>query len=99
MSWWTDITTKLGKSLGLLGKPYKIENTDRKFGSAPEYWAVQVEWPDAYKIEGVGDTVEGEETVILLTEDEFKRALRRAESNQEDLVLFLDDHSIQDAID
>lgn len=85
----------LGKSLGLLGKPYLIHNLQAKFGSSNQYWAIQLEWPKDYDSE----KKEAEETVILLTPHEPEKGLARAKRNPEDLQKFLKDHVLQDTVD
>ena len=91
MSLWT----MLGKSLGLLGKPYLIHNLKAKFGASSQYWAVQLEWPKDYDDEKKAS----EETVILLTPQELERAIDRAKKNPEDVQMFLKDHAMQDLVD
>lgn len=83
MSFWS----KLGASLGLLGKPMRIENKERKFGEAPFYIAVQVE------------DDEGDEEVLLFTDYEINNARDRARKNSEDVVAFLADHKVRDMVD
>jgi hypothetical protein len=57
------------------GRLIVVENTDRKFGSAPFYVAVQVENEDGQ-----------DERCILFTIDEIKKAEERAKRNPEDLT-------------
>lgn len=57
------------------GRLIKVDNTDRKFGSALSYIAVQVEDEDG-----------GNERCILFTEDEIQKAHDRAKKNPEDLT-------------
>ena len=85
----------LGKSLGLLGKPYLIHNLKAKFGESSQYWAIQLEWPKDYDDE----KKVAEEVVILMTPHELERALERAKRNPEDLQMFLKDHAVQDVVD
>ena len=95
MSFWGNL---LGRSLGLLGKPFRVENTGRKFGSATEYVCIQLEAPEKMKIDG--HTYEaGEEFVVLLTANPLKLGSARARKNPEDVKAFLDEHSIADSID
>tara|TARA_R110000796_G_scaffold245320_1_gene369488 strand:+ start:1328 stop:1546 length:219 start_codon:yes stop_codon:yes gene_type:complete len=55
------------------GKIQIVENKDKKFGSADEYYAVWVENP------------KGDEYPLLFTERELKAAFERAEKNPEDI--------------
>jgi hypothetical protein len=57
------------------GRLIKIDNTDRKFGSALSYIAVQVEDEDGSR-----------ERCILFTQDEINKAHDRAKKNPEDLT-------------
>jgi hypothetical protein len=57
------------------GRLIEVENTERKFGSAPSYIAVQVEDADG-----------GNERCILFTQDEINKAQERASKNPEDLT-------------
>ena len=85
----------LDKSWGLLGKPYLIHNLEAKIGSSDRYWAIQLEWPKDFDDE----KKETDEAVILLTPHELERALDRAKKNPEDVMKFLKDHTLQDALD
>jgi hypothetical protein len=62
--------TKISK-----GKLIEVENTERKFGSAYSYIAVQVEDEDG-----------SNERCILFTKDEINKAQDRANKNPEDLT-------------
>lgn len=95
MGFWKKLARKMGKSLGLLGKPYLIDNRNYTFGSSPVYWAIQLEWPETYD----ETKLEGEEIVILLTPHELERVISRAAKNPEDVISFLEKHAIQDSID
>lgn len=55
------------------GKIQIVENKDKKFGAADEYYAVWVENP------------KGKEYPLLFTERELKAAFERAEKNPEDI--------------
>jgi hypothetical protein len=88
MSFWRNIANKLGRSLGLLGKPITIKNDDARFGSLPRYIAIQVESVET-----------AEEEVLLFTENQIKIARERAKKNPEDVARFLSDHSLQDKVD
>jgi hypothetical protein len=57
------------------GRLIKVDNTDRKFGSALSYIAVQVEDEDG-----------SNERCILFTQDEIVKAQVRASKNPEDLT-------------
>lgn len=57
------------------GRLIKVDNTDRKFGSAESYIAVQVEDADG-----------GNERCILFTDAEIAKAEERAKKNPEDLT-------------
>ena len=85
----------LTQSLGLLGKPIRIINKERKFGSANLYTAIQIEHDGAYdpKFEN------GEEEVLLFTEHQILEARERATLNPEDIAAFLQDHKARDAAD
>lgn len=87
MSWWTDVKNSLGTSFGLLGKPFRVKNEKRKFGSNEEYWAIQIE------------NENGEEEVLLITNWELDRMRSRAKKNPEDVARFLEEHSIRDSLD
>jgi hypothetical protein len=87
MSWWTEIKNSLGVSLGLLGKPFRVTNLKKKFGSNSEYWGLQIEWGD------------GKEEVLLITDFELSRMRERAKKNPEDVAKFLGDHFSRDLVD
>lgn len=91
MSVWSFLT----QSLGLLGKPIRVANLQRKFGSAQEYTAVQIEHDGTYDPEFSN----GEEEVLLFTDNEIKKARERAHANPEDIAKFLQDHKARDALD
>lgn len=57
------------------GRLIEVDNTDRKFGSALSYIAVQVEDADG-----------GNERCILFTQNEINKAYERAKKNPEDLT-------------
>ena len=57
------------------GRLIQVENTERKFGSAHSYIAVQVE-----------DENGSNERCILFTQDEIDKAQERANKNPEDLT-------------
>lgn len=57
------------------GRLIEVENTERKFGSASSYIAVQVENEDG-----------SNERCILFTQDEINKAQERANKNPEDLT-------------
>jgi hypothetical protein len=57
------------------GRLIEVDNTDRKFGSATSYIAVQVEDADG-----------SNERCILFTQDEINKAHERAKKNPEDLT-------------
>ena len=57
------------------GRLIQVENTERKFGSAHSYIAVQVEDEDG-----------SNERCILFTQDEIDKAQERANKNPEDLT-------------
>jgi hypothetical protein len=57
------------------GRLIEVDNTDRKFGSALSYIAVQVEDEDG-----------SNERCILFTQDEINKAQERAKKNPEDLT-------------
>jgi hypothetical protein len=57
------------------GRLIQVDNTDRKFGSALSYIAVQVEDADG-----------SNERCILFTQDEINKAQERASKNPEDLT-------------
>ena len=57
------------------GRLIEVDNTDRKFGSALSYIAVQVEDEDG-----------SNERCILFTQDEINKAHERASKNPEDLT-------------
>lgn len=95
MSWWSEAKRKLGVSLGLLGKPFLVNNLERRFGEAPQYWAVQFEWPVDYDDE----KLKGQEVVVLITPFELERMLKRAQKNPEDVARFLKDHELADMVD
>ena len=57
------------------GRLIEVENTERKFGSAESYIAVQVEDADGTN-----------ERCILFTQDEINKAQERANKNPEDLT-------------
>jgi hypothetical protein len=57
------------------GRLIHVENTERKFGSAHSYIAVQVE-----------DENGSNERCILFTQDEINKAQERANKNPEDLT-------------
>jgi hypothetical protein len=57
------------------GRLIQVENTERKFGSAHSYIAVQVE-----------DENGSNERCILFTQDEINKAQKRADKNPEDLT-------------
>ena len=57
------------------GRLIEVDNTDRKFGSATSYIAVQVEDEDG-----------SNERCILFTQDEINKAQERAKKNPEDLT-------------
>lgn len=57
------------------GRLIPVDNTDRKFGSAESYIAVQVEDSDG-----------GRERCILFTDAEIAKAEERARKNPEDLT-------------
>ena len=57
------------------GRLIEVDNTDRKFGSALSYIAVQVEDEDG-----------SNERCILFTQDEINKAHKRAKKNPEDLT-------------
>ena len=50
-----------------------VNNTDRKFGEALEYFPVQIE------------TKDGTETWAMFTESEIENAIKRAAKNKEDI--------------
>lgn len=58
-----------------LGRLIRVENTDRTFGSADVYIAVQVEDADG-----------SNERCLLFTEKELEAAQERADNNKEDLT-------------
>jgi len=51
----------------------KVENKDRKFGAALEYYPIQVILEN------------GDETWAMFTQDEIDRAMERAAKNKEDI--------------
>ncbi len=57
------------------GRLISVDNTDRKFGSANNYIAIQVE-----------DSNGGNERCLLFTNDEIAKAEIRASKNPEDLT-------------
>jgi len=57
------------------GRLIQVENTERKFGSASSYIAVQVE-----------DENGSNERCILFTQEEINKAQERANKNPEDLT-------------
>ncbi len=57
------------------GRLIRVENTDRTFGSADVYIAVQVEDADG-----------SNERCLLFTEEELEAAQERADNNKEDLT-------------
>jgi hypothetical protein len=57
------------------GRLIRVENTDRTFGSADVYVAVQVEDADG-----------SNERCLLFTEKEIQAAQERADNNKEDLT-------------
>lgn len=85
----------LTQSLGLLGRPIRIPNMDRKFGEANFYTAIQIEHDGKYdkKVDI------GYEEVLLFTEHEIQKARERARKNTEDIAKFLEEHKIRNAID
>jgi hypothetical protein len=85
----------LTQSIGLLGKPIRVPNLQRKFGSAQNYTAIQIEHDGAYD----SDFSTGEEEVLLFTDNEIKKARERAHANPEDVAKFLQDHKARDAVD
>lgn len=99
MSVWNWLT----KSLGLLGKPYHLDNKDRKFGEATGYVFIQLESPGNFEIShwkrGTRSFGDGEEFVIALTMHQFMDAIQRAERNPEDVRRFLEERAAQNAVD
>jgi hypothetical protein len=92
----------LTRSLGLLGKPYRVTNEGRSFGANQSYILVQLEAPGDLVVstwKGCRTFSVGEEFVIALTENQFLDAIVRAERNPEDVRRFLEDHVAQDAVD
>jgi len=91
MSIWNSLT----RSLGLLGKPTRIANLARTFGSAFSYTAIQIEHDGKYDPEFQS----GDEEVLLFTDSEISRARKRALKNPEDVTQFLKDHWVADSTD
>jgi len=85
----------LTQSLGLLGKPQRIENKERRFGSALTYTAIQIEHDGVYD----ENFENGEEEVLLFTDHEIRQARERATTNQEDVVAFLKANAARDTAD
>jgi len=85
----------LTQSMGLLGRPIKIENLQRKFGSAQTYIAIQVEH------DGASDPTfgQGDEEVLLFTDHQIKEARERALANPEDIEKFLKDYATRNSVD
>ena len=85
----------MNQSLGLLGRVMRIDNKERRFGSAQNYLVVQVEH-DGNAVEG---TSNGEEEVLLMTDHEFEKMRDRARANPEDVKAFLEANRLRDGVD
>jgi len=85
----------LTQSMGLLGRPVKITNAQRRFGSALEYVAIQIEHDGNYD----PTFNQGDEEVLLFTDHQIKEARERALANPEDIEKFLKDYAARNALD
>jgi len=90
MGFWDFMT----QTMGLLGRVSRVDNKERKFGSAQTYLIFKVEH-DGESVDGFGV---GEQEILMATDKEMQEMRERAQANPEDVEAFLNDNKARDKI-